>query len=66
MLTLKKWFTKPTPPITDNFNPPELSRGLMGCEQPMPIPPPQILYDLGSYRTPYAVVWRRPRNVLQG
>ena len=67
-INLKEWFQKPASTIVelDAYNPPELTRGLMGQEQPVFIPPPQILYDLGSYRTPFKAVWRRPRNRLQG
>lgn len=65
-MNLRDFFKRPDPPITYAYNPPELSRHLMGAEQPVFIPPPQKLYDLASYRTPFAIVWNRPRNVLQG
>lgn len=63
-MDIRKWFQAPSSTITYDYNPPELSRGLMGAEQPAFVPPPQTLYDLAAYRTPFAVVWRKPRNVL--
>lgn len=69
--TISDWFKHPDPPITHVFN-----TAMPGHGVPMPdgeargwfaqdmTPAPQRLYDLGSYSTPYNVVWRRPRNVL--
>lgn len=65
-MNLKQWFENPSPPIVETFNPPEISRHLMGAETPEPIPPPQRLYDLASYPTPFAVLFKRARNILQG
>jgi len=65
-MNIQGWFQHPVSTLTYDYNKPELTRGLMGCGQPEPVPPPQKLYDLGAYRTPFSWLWRRPRNVLQG
>lgn len=70
MKTLHEFFSHPTSTLTYDYNKPELSKGLLGDELPHgymaqdAVPPPQKLYDLASYWTPFRLLWRRPRNVL--
>lgn len=67
--TLKDYFQNPDPPIEPygRYNPPQVSPGII-CNEftPTPIPPPQRLFNLASYRTPFSFLWRRPRNVMEG
>lgn len=65
-MNLQEWFNHPKTTITYDYNSPELSRGLMGAEQPAPVPPPQRLYDLASYRTPFKWLWRQARAAITG
>jgi hypothetical protein len=65
-MDLKEWFENPKTTITYDYNKPELSRGLMGAEQPAPVPPPQKLYDLGSYKTPFSWLFRQVRGIITG
>lgn len=74
MTTLKDWFGKAHPPIAETFVDPAISPDLLGLMpqdgngQPASVgtPPPQRLYNLGAYWTPFRALWKRPRNVLQG
>lgn len=68
MTTLRDWFENPVSTLTTvaAYNPPTLSSGLLGFEQPDgPTPPPLQLWDLTSFKTPFCVLWNRPNNVLQ-
>lgn len=67
-MNIKQWFQAPSSTLSDvgSYNPPGITPGLMGGDCEAPIPPPQTLYDLAQFRTPYAAVWNRPANVLQG
>lgn len=70
-MNIRKWFQQPSPTITYDYNAPELTRGLMGGDMPhwqaqTAVPPPQRLYDLNDYPTPFHAVFRRPANILIG
>ena len=63
---LKQWFTQPRSTLTYEYNPPALSPNLMGETPPEPTPQPQPMYNLGSYWTPFRVLFNRPKNTLTG
>jgi hypothetical protein len=71
-LNLKNWFHSPASTITYDYNKPELTPGLMGDHLAHgymaqdATPPPQLLFNLASYWTPFCKVWRQPRNVISG
>lgn len=65
-ITLDDWFKRPVSTITYDYNAPELSKGLMGEPDVEFIPPPQTLYDLGDYFTPFRQLFARPRNKIMG
>ncbi|MEB2519822.1 hypothetical protein SOP85_31075 [Pseudomonas sp. YuFO20] len=64
--TLRDLFQRPDPPIRFNYLDPQVSPDIMGLRQPEPIPPPQALYHLGAYFTPFRALFRRPRNTISG
>lgn len=61
--TLAEMFTQPDSPITYDYNKPQLS-DVMGQDAVETIPQPASMIDLGSYSTPFAVLWNRGKNVL--
>lgn len=65
-LSLREFFSRPSSTLTTDYNPPELSRGLMGCDPIRPIPPPANLIDIADYPTPFKVLFNRPANRLLG
>lgn len=62
--TLQQWMQAPASTITYDYNRPALSRDIFSTEAPEITPPPQKLYDLGSYWTPFRALFNRSRNVL--
>lgn len=68
MKTLRDWFQKPSSTLTDvaSYNPPSVTRGILGLDPVTPIPPAQALYDLSAYNNAFGALYNRPANVLQG
>lgn len=64
--TLREMFEHPDPPIRFNYLDPQVTPGLLGAAEPDPIPPPQRLFNLGDYFTPFRALFNRPRNTISG
>lgn len=66
--TLNELFKQPDSPITYDYNqaPTSPQAGLLGLDTVETIPQPATMIDLGQYWTPFAVLWRRGKNVLTG
>lgn len=75
MPDLKTLFQHPSPPViprsdyAPQIRPADIGQDilhLMPAAGQNAVPPPQTLYDLGSYKTPFRWLWRRGRNIIVG
>lgn len=65
-MDLQQWFQNPKTTLTYEYNKSEISRDLMGTDFVQSVPPPQTLYDLAAFKTPFAVLFRKARTTLTG
>lgn len=64
--TLQDWFTRPTPPVTPDYNAPQITRHILGGPGIDLHTPPLVQVNLNSYNTDASALYNVPRTTLYG